>query len=277
MNELDDLQIRSDDESNGRTRAGRPSAGLWLVLAGLVVGAGVAAWLWWPRGGDRATAAADDPTPAGERASTWEPVEEEGVIDPDLPPLGESDPLVRELVGTLSSHPNVAVWLVNDRLVDRFTSVVTNVAFDEDPRSHVPFLRPSGRFAVDLGEEGSVVIDQDSYARYDLVCDVIASLDTEGSVELYRKLLPLFQASYRELGMPGDFQEALRRAVSKVLETPVVPGELAVREETLAYRYQDPELEALAPAQKLLLRAGPRNVARVKTKVREIADAAGLL
>lgn len=282
MNELDHLEIRSDDadvaSGDETSSGGRSSNALWFVLAGLLIGlAAAAAWWWWPRGAGEATVAEDEAPGIAEPADEWAPVEEDAAFDPDLPPLEESDPFVRELVGTLSSHPNVAAWLATDGLVDRVTKAVSNVAYDEDPASHLPFLRPSGRFSVNTGEEGAVVIDPASYARYDLLADVVVSLDTEGSVAIYRKLLPLFEASYQELGMPGDFRDALRRAIAKVLETPILPGEIAVREETLAYRYQDAELEALSPAQKLLLRSGSRNVARVKAKVREIADAAGLL
>ncbi|HVS14285.1 MAG TPA: DUF3014 domain-containing protein [Thermoanaerobaculia bacterium] len=281
MNELDHLDIRSEDETGHEPgeAGGRRSGALWFALAGvLLIGAGVAAWLWWPRSGPTTPAPGDQQAAAAAQPDEWEPVAEEDVEpDPELPPLPESDPLVRALVSALSSHPNLAAWLANDQLVDRFTRVVANVAFDEDPRSHLPFLRPSGAFSASAGEEGVLVVDRASFARYDLVCDAIVSLDTEGSAKLYRRLLPLFQASYQELGMPGDFRDALRHAVAKVLETPSVPGDLAVRRETLAFRYQDPELEALAPLQKLLLRTGPRNAVRVKAKVREIAAAADLL
>jgi hypothetical protein len=285
MSELDHLDIRSEEETQhdfvdvGDDSGARRSGALWFALAGLLlIAAGFAAWLWWPRAEPVAPAPADEPPPAAAAAEGWESAEEEDVEpDPELPSLAESDPLVRTLVSAVSSHPNLAAWLANDQLIDRFTHVVANVAFDEDPSSHLPFVRPSGSFSASEGEDGVLVVDQRSFARYDLVCDAIVSLDTAGSVELYRKLLPLFQASYQELGMPGDFRDALRRAVANVLATPSVPGQLAVRRETLAYRYEDPDLESLAPAQKLLLRTGPRNAARVKAKVREIADAAGLL
>jgi hypothetical protein len=49
-----------------------------------------------------------------------------------------------------------------------------------------------------------------------------------------------------------------------------------VHQEVLAFHYADPDLEALSPAQKALLRTGEQNVARIQAKVRRLADALGL-
>ena len=46
----------------------------------------------------------------------------------DLPPLDETDPLVRRLVRELSSHPRVVAWLATDDLIRSFTIAVQNVA-----------------------------------------------------------------------------------------------------------------------------------------------------
>jgi hypothetical protein len=39
------------------------------------------------------------------------------------------------------------------------------------------------------------------------------------------------------------------------------------------YKYADPELEALPDAQKLLLRMGPDNILKLKTKLQQIQSA----
>ena len=46
----------------------------------------------------------------------------------DLPPLDESDDVVRGLVKELSSNPAVAAWLATDNLIRNFTVVVSNIA-----------------------------------------------------------------------------------------------------------------------------------------------------
>jgi hypothetical protein len=54
----------------------------------------------------------------------------------ELPTLGASDALVRELVEALSSHPTLASWLVSDDLVRWF--VVVDVARGLSPSFRVP-------------------------------------------------------------------------------------------------------------------------------------------
>ena len=63
-----------------------------------------------------------------------------------LPPLAESDPLVRELVRKLSSHPSVTAWLATDGLIRNFTVVASNVADGTRFTMLLPKLRPSSPF-----------------------------------------------------------------------------------------------------------------------------------
>ena len=75
-----------------------------------------------------------------------------------LPPLGESDALVRELVGRLSPHPQLAVWLSADQLARRFVVLVVNVMAGENPRPNLRFLEPRERLTV-LRRGAATVID----------------------------------------------------------------------------------------------------------------------
>ena len=62
-----------------------------------------------------------------------------------------------------------------------------------------------------------------------------------------------------------------------LLKTPVIDD--PVRIEPLGgtgYGFADPQLEALTPAQKHLLRAGPRNVRTIHSSLRAIAVALGI-
>src|SRR5262245_21703545 len=45
-----------------------------------------------------------------------------------VPPLDESDPIVRDLVRKITSHPSVLAWLATNGLIRNFTTVVSNVA-----------------------------------------------------------------------------------------------------------------------------------------------------
>jgi len=52
--------------------------------------------------------------------------------------------------------------------------------------------------------------------------------------------------------------------------------EYAEEEPTIGYAYADQRLESLTPAQKQLLRTGPRNVRIIQTSLRQIALALGI-
>jgi hypothetical protein len=54
---------------------------------------------------------------------------------------------------------------------------------------------------------------------------------------------------------------------------PVLTDDVALVPHAIGFRYADPRLEALTPAQKQFLRAGPRNVRLVQGKLREVAAA----
>lgn len=237
-----------------------------VVLVLLLAGGG---WLWL-RGRD-AGGPPETPTTAGDMpAVPAAPAD----TSADLPELDASDPLVRQLVEGLSSRPRLAEWLVADDLVRRFVRAVATVGSGLSPRSELEFLEPEGTFSV-RREGDSAVIDPASYRRYDPVVETFVSLDTPGTARLYRRLRPLFQEAYRDLGFSeGSFDGAMGRAVETLLAVPVPDGPVGVVPTGgTAWEFRAPELEELSPAQKHLLRMGPDNVRRVQEKLRELAGA----
>lgn len=114
-------------------------------------------------------------------------------------------------------------------------------------------------------------------ASDELVRRMAAGLSSHprGTAELYRRLRPLFEEAYRDLGFrQGSFDGALARAVESLLAVSVPDGPIeVVPAGANAYEYRDPELEELSPARKHLLRMGPENARRVQAKLRELAEA----
>lgn len=192
-----------------------------------------------------------------------------------LPDLDTSDAFIRPLVGEVTSHPKLAGWLVNENLVRRFVTTVDNVARGESPRVHVPFLEPGRGFSVEE-EGGRTVIADESFERYDAVAAVVGSLDTSGSVRLFRDLEPLFEEAYAELGNPDTFEEALGKAIDRMLAVDVPDDEIAVQPGVKSYRFADRGLERLDPAAKHLLRMGPENAREIQAKLRELKRALAL-
>src|SRR5262245_33913817 len=193
-----------------------------------------------------------------------------------LPPLPEMDAIVRELVVKLSSHPAVLAWLSTTGLIDNFAVATLNLSEGKSPVQHWSGLKPKERFAVTKTPRG-MRLDSRSYRRYDQFAAAIGGLDPAGTARLYLTLKPRITESYRNLGFPeGDFDRVLERAMATLLTTPPIPADVALNEKVLSYGFVDPDIEALPPAQKQLLRMGPDNMRIVSTKLREIAVQLGL-
>jgi len=184
--------------------------------------------------------------------------------------LRNSDAVVAELVGHLSSNPKLAAWLTNEDLVRRFVAAVDNTANGISPTSQLGFLRPKGKFKVT--EKGDAIfIDPKSYQRYYLATQVFISLDTEGTATLYRELEPLIDEAYREISPPGSrFGDRLEAAFDHLLETPSLSGNPQVERKVVTYTYADEAFEQLTGAQRQLLRMGPDNVALIKAKLYDL-------
>lgn len=192
-----------------------------------------------------------------------------------MPPLSESDPRVRELVGLLTPEPELQKWLAGtEDLARRFTTAVNNISEGESPRASLSFLAPQGAFQT-VERKGHTFIAPASFARYDAVTRVLTSLDTQASVLTYKALKPLFDQAYTEIGRPGQtFDQTLNKALQKMLDTPVPEGELeVVPAKGALFAYAAPELEQLSPAQKHLLRMGPDHARALQAKLRELQAA----
>jgi hypothetical protein len=192
-------------------------------------------------------------------------------MDIDLPPLPQSDPIVRELVARLSSHPTIAAWLATKGLIANFTLVTLTIAEGRTPAQFLRPIAPRGPFRTRRsGEE--LFVDSRSYDRYNTHGDAIAALDPVGTASLYLTLKPRITDAYRELGYPeGDFDRVLERAIAVVLQTPALDDRVVLYPKGVTYAYSDPKLESLSPAQKQLLRLGPRNGEAIRGKLEAIA------
>jgi hypothetical protein len=224
------------------------------------------------------------PAPTAVRSATDQAVAPAAPVRPlpeagetiDLPPIDQTDAIVRELVTRLSSHPTIAAWLTTDHLIRNFTVVVENISNGKTPSGHLGKVRPTGTFQV-REERGSLWIDPRSFRRYDKYADAVAALDARGAARLYATLRPRLVDAYRELGHPdGNFDQTLERAMVELLKTPVVEGDIALASKTVAYEFADPRLQSLSSAQRQFLRMGSRNVRLIQGKLREMAPFLGI-
>lgn len=272
MDDLDDLELDKTQEPvpPQQPRSFGPLGALIVTL--IVVAAAVLLWRYLSKD----TPASNVRTKSEVAASpkTQRPKALEG-DDLPLPPLEGTDPLVRLLVGRLSSHPKVAAWLTTDQLIRNFTVVVMNIAEGQTPATHLRAAPLTGTFIVDA-RTGVPLIDPRSYRRYDDYADAVAALDARGAARLYETLKPRIREASGELGHPDDFDAVFERAIAELLKTPVVDGPVALTSKGLGYEFADPRLASLTAAQRQLLRMGPRNVRAIQAKLREIAPYLGI-
>ncbi|AKQ66252.1 hypothetical protein A176_003164 [Myxococcus hansupus] len=190
--------------------------------------------------------------------------------------LTEQDAEIRSHASQLSPDPELARWMNEKDLVRRFTAAVTSIAEGASPRTMLGFLAPTGAFSV-TEVDGTTVIDPASYARYDTVARVIGSIDTQSAASVYRELKPLIDQANAEIAPPGQtFNSSLSAAIQHLLKVPVQEGPVEVIPEGALHAYAAPELEDLSPAQKHLLRMGPKNMRLIQAKLRDLKSSLGL-
>lgn len=219
-----------------------------------------------------APSAQDQILAEAEVPNEWVPAEAAAKApDPaSVPELDVSDELVRRLLVGLSSRPELASWLVTDRLVERFVAAVQAVAGGYSPRHELAFMKTSGRFLVQRRAD-RLVIAPSSYGRYSVVTEVLLSCKTTDLVSLYVRLKPLIEEAHHQLPWTrSGFEDTLLEAVDHLLATPVPEEPFEVRRTTLTYAFADPELERLSDAQRQLLRMGPGNATKIQGKLREL-------
>lgn len=273
MGQLDDFEF--DKSPSPASVSDQSGSGTWIIVAAvLAVAAAAGGYYLLTR--EHRTAVA--PAPAGRSRPAAEVPRGPGEPGEDiiLPPLDQSDPIVRQLVSRLSAHPSVAAWLATDGLIRNFTVVTVNIAGGTTPVRHLRRLAPADPFLT-RGIEPDLTIDPRSYARYDAFADAVAAIDARGAARLYATLKPRIEEAYRDLGEPArNFDDVLEQAIVQLLRVPPVTDPVRVAPKPLSYAYSDARLEALTPAQKQLLRMGPNNVAMIQRKLREIAEYLGI-
>ena len=238
-----------------------------LWIGALCVAAAAGAWVVLNRPRAASAPPAQVPTAPSTSAAPSEP----------LPKLEESDALVRRKAAGLSSSPAFAAWLKSDDLIARAAAALNMIADGKVPADSLAFLAPRGKFSVKRAG-AALVLDPRSFSRYDPAADLVQSVDAAAAIRIFRDLKPLFEEAWRGLGeKSGDVQSVLGRAVSELLATPVLAGEIRLKasEKGIVYAFADDRLERLSPAQKQLLRMGSKNEVKIQGKLREIAAALG--
>ena len=191
-------------------------------------------------------------------------------LEPNLPEpepaptLETSDEELKVVLREAGESELMDTVLTNDDLVQRSASMIDGMSRGILLGKVLPVAPPKGKFTT-VEEDGTEYMDPTGYARYDNYAESIEALDTETLADTFHRFRPLLEEAYGTLGYPkDDFDNALIRALDRILLTPEISEAIELQRKEAIYQYADPALEELTDLQKQLLRMGPENIDRIK-------------
>jgi hypothetical protein len=271
----------------------RPTIGR-VVAAVAVLAVAAGAWIWWsaapapemPAAAPPVAAVTPEPAkpaaasaPAGpvilhplEAAS--EPAATASVPPEPLPALADADDFVARALTDLLGRRGVLQFLQVDGFVQRVVATVDNLPAKHASPRLWPVQPTPGRFATRPQGE-TLQMDPDNAQRYLPLVQMVEAVSPVQAAALYRRLYPLFQQAYQELGYPqGYFNDRLVQVIDHLRATPQVEGTIAMTltevkgpyaatAPWLRYEFADPALQELSAGQRALLRSGVVNQRRL--------------
>lgn len=260
----------------------RASAGSWIgavvvVLAIVVAGVYLARKAMHPGPPLTTAPVASASAPASAASAPIQHPIEQAQIAPAtastsaLPALDDSDASVVAALAALAGGNDLSSLLVRQQVIARIVATI-----DALPRHDglavftLPARVPKGAFIV-AEANGGTVAGERNVARYAPYMQIVDAVDPQALVAWYVHAYPLFQQAYRQLGYPkGYFNDRLVVVIDDLLAAPEPAQPPALVRSKAFYVYTDPALESRSTGQKLLLRVGPANEARIKAKLRAI-------
>ena len=263
-----------------------------IAIVALAVGGGV---LWWRRHQAQPVPAAPAPVaapapppveptpppppPKPAIAHPIAPAEKAG----KLPPLDQADTFVKDRLVELVGRKGALAFLGIDSFARHFVATVANLPTDHAPADLWPIKRTEGSFETDPRGDATVIGAKNT-ERYALFVAFVDGIDAAKAVALYRRLYPLFQQAYEELGYPGKyFNDRVVEAIDDLLATPDVAEPIKVKLVEVPgaempapgkgkprgglYVFDDATMERRTAGQKILLRMGHAHAARLKAKL----------
>tara|TARA_R110001583_G_scaffold28634_1_gene101273 strand:+ start:467 stop:1396 length:930 start_codon:yes stop_codon:yes gene_type:complete len=195
----------------------------------------------------------------------------EVIVDPNLPSIDESDPIVLTAIQKFSEEPLIANHLLKIDLLRSTIVFIDNFSRGDFIASFSPLIAPKERFQIKKSGD-KMYVSVLNYHRYDIYTQYIDTIDSKKLVQTYRSLKPLIDQSYAEISLPGaDFDDVLNDAIDMALSVPVINGPITLKSPSVMYLFSNPELEKLNDAQKLLLRLGGKNLEKLQNKLKVIA------
>lgn len=260
------------------------SATRWVLILAVSAGAGAAYFFLshWEAPQQQPVVAEQPITPAPRpddaEALTRHPVPAPaiggGKPAKPLPALADSDDAIQESLSRLFDVQRLGELLIFKGFINRVVVTVDNLPRTKLPEQQLPSNPPHGKFLVKKESGGATAIDPENYKRYTKYVQLLEATDSRKIAAVYFHFYPLFQEAYSDLGYKSAyFNDRLIEAIDDLLATPQVKDPVKLVQPSVFYKYADPRLEGLSAGERLMIRIGDDNAARVKIKLRELRNA----
>ena len=183
---------------------------------------------------------------------------------PKLPSLDDSDEFVRERLLLIKHRADLETWLNTDDLIRRSASYFDGLARGVILSKILPLTAPEGSFTTH--RDGDIIwLNAGNYERYNSTIAVLTSLDMKSMAQLFHFIRPLLESAFAEMGYrPRQMDGIILQGIDNILDTPIIVERIELTRDSVTYKFADPDLEALLPLQKQLLRTGPENTQRIQ-------------
>jgi len=187
-----------------------------------------------------------------------------------LPDLADSDKLMLDALAGLAGNGALLKLLNVERIIRNIVVTIDNLPNEHAPLKAMPLKPVQGVFIVE-GATDHKVISPKNAARYEAYIKALEAMDAQKLVEVYVRLYPLFQQAYEELGYPKKyFNDRLLEVLDHLLAAPEPDKPIKLAQPHVLYTFADTGLQACSAGQKILMRMGRANEAKIKVKLQEI-------
>jgi hypothetical protein len=185
-----------------------------------------------------------------------------------LPSLNNSDRFVRDEITGMDNGSPLLNLMSSQEIVRKFVTATENVSRGFYPTQNLPLNMLDSPVVVQSIGEDRYLLSPASYDRYTPLVNAVVNMEATQGVQLYRKIMPLVNRAFGELGLPNrDFDQVLLSAIDNIINARTAEGPYELIRPNVNYKFADPAIENLREVEKLLLRMGPDNASRLKAKL----------
>jgi hypothetical protein len=189
---------------------------------------------------------------------------------PPLPALTESDSFVSDAINALLANEALMQIVITEKLIQNIVTTIDNLPSNTLPSKIMPIHTAAGSFIIS-GSGKNRVISADNAERYLPYMNMVDAIDAKQLVQLYMRLYPLLQQAYEELGYPDKyFNDRLIFVIDNLLAAPDIAEPVKLVQPLVVYKFAEADLEARNIGQRIMMRIGSKNEAKLKEKLTEI-------